>query len=105
MKTKTNEEIAAEIAALKEIKPRVRKCSAFGDDHHAALDAQVEVLERRMSNDKVYDRFEPTDNEDCDYDEGRSESILNAAVEALLWMNNEAADPAAPSENWKDLTS
>ena len=43
-KRKTEEQISAEIAALVALKPKVRQRTAFGDDNHAAIDAQLAVL-------------------------------------------------------------
>lgn len=98
---KTQEQIDQEIAALKTLKPTVRRCNAFGDDHHAAIDAQIEVLEKKLSHDAVYDRYEPTGDDDIDGDEGRSESIMTAASDAHRWMHDESDD--APSEDWGTL--
>ena len=49
---RTGKEIAAEIAKLKKMKPDVRKTSMFGDNHHDAIDAQVDVLERKLTLDQ-----------------------------------------------------
>ena len=43
---RVKKQIDKEIAALKKMKPNVRRSSAFGDNHHAAIDAQIDVLER-----------------------------------------------------------
>jgi hypothetical protein len=103
MKKPTDKQIAAEIAALKKIKPKVRARSAFGDDHHAAIDAQIDVLVKRMTNDQVYDRYEPTGDSDIDRDDGRSESIHSSALDALNWRTGDSND-GAPSKSWKELT-
>lgn len=84
---KTAEEIKKEIKKLEEMKPRVARFSAFGDDHHAAIDAQISVLEEEMSEGRVWD-FWP-DPETNTHD---------AAMRAMRWMREES-----PSEGWPEL--
>lgn len=86
---KTDQEIETEIAALKAIKPRVRKTSVFGDNHHDAIDAQIEVLTRRMSCDKIYNTFDR-----------RTENILEQALNARRWLNGEEESLA---KEWEEL--
>ncbi len=87
---RSKEEIQKEIETLREMKPKVRQFSAFSDDHHAAIDAQIEVLEEDLDDDDVYERFE----EDA-------QNILDEAIHALEWMNGE--NDEAPSVGWADL--
>lgn len=102
MKTRpTDQEIEAEIQALKAIKPKVQRFTAFGDDNHAAIDAQIETLEKRFTNDQVYDRYEPRGDRDLDLDEGRTEEILMAALDAMMWRLGESSN-GAPSKNWQE---
>lgn len=98
---RTEEEITAEIKLLREMKPNVRRTSVFGDNHHDAIDAQVTVLEDELDNDAIYDRFEPGDSEDINFDEGRAENVLNSAIEAMEWRDGDAKE--TPSEGWKSL--
>lgn len=102
---KTTEEITTEIATLKAMKPNVRKTSSFGDNHHDAIEAQIEVLENGMSTDEIYDKWETTDDEDIDFDEGRAENVVNSALEAQMWRDDDGSEGplAAPSEEWKSL--
>lgn len=102
MKKPTDKLIAAELAALKKMKPDVRRHSAFGDDHHAAIDAQMDVLGKRLSDASIYDRYEPTGDDDVDRDDGRSDSVLSSAIDAKQWMDGELADK--PSAGWRELT-
>ena len=69
------------------MKPRVRHFSGFGDDHHAAIDLQILVLEERMDEHQIGDEFEDTDDN-------------SHAYECVQWMNGEGE---APSDNWKEL--
>jgi hypothetical protein len=92
---KTKEQIEAEIAALKELKPKIRARSIFGDDHHAAIDAQLDVLEKRLSENAVFDQF------GTDEDLDRSQSVFDAAMDARNWMDGQ--DVETPSVSWKGL--
>jgi len=91
MKKPTAEEIVAEVATLKTMKPTVLKSSAFGDNHHNAIDAQVEALEMRKGEDEIYDELAD-----------EADNVRDAALEAVRWMEGESED-GAPSENWKSL--
>lgn len=86
------EEITAEIEALTTMKPTVLHHSKFGDDHHAAIDAQVQVLEDGLSEDDVYDEFPEGDFAD---------NIRDSALDAARWAEGDSDD--VPSEQWKDL--
>lgn len=94
-KHKTEEQINAEIAALVELKPKVRQRTAFGDDNHAAIDAQLAVLRERMSIDDVCSAYG---------DEGMDEfdqHTLDAALSAHDWMTGAlAGDEDAPAASW-----
>lgn len=83
------EEIKKEIETLKEMKPKVRQYSAFGDDHHESIDAQIDVLENLLDGDEIYDRYE-----------NGPESVLDNAIQAREWLNDHNE---APSVGWKDL--
>lgn len=97
MATRTDEEIAAEVAALKEIrdKPTFRSRSYFGDDNEAAINAQIETLERGYSEDDVYENYEDPENDD-------DRHVIDNAMSAFDWMNGEEED-GSPSEGWEGL--
>jgi hypothetical protein len=88
------QQINAEIAALKEVKPRVRQFSAFGDDHHRAIDAQITVLEDGMDEVGVCDGAE---------DAEESDNVLEAGLDAVRWRDGESEQ--APSAEWEELAS
>jgi hypothetical protein len=97
---RTPHEIAAEVAALRAMKPYVRQHGMFGNDNHACIDAQVEVLEQRLTEDQIWDRYNrgpDGDDEDADDDQ----SLLDCACAARNWMVG--VDSEAPSEGWKVL--
>lgn len=85
---KTEKEIAAEVKALREMKPRVRKFTAFGDNNHDAIDVQIHVLEHEMDEDEVYGHGWSTDQE-------------SNAMDAVAWRNGDAEESLVDS--WKSL--
>ncbi len=90
---KSDKQIKEEIAKLEEMKPNVRRSSSFGDDHHEAIDAQVEVLKEQLDNDEIYDRFEDG-----------PQNVLDAALEAMGWMDGGSyGEGERPSKNWAEL--
>jgi hypothetical protein len=99
MKIPTEAEIKAEILKLTTMKPTVLMSSMFGDNHHDAIDAQIEVLEERLDSDDVYDRY-PSIEED--EDNGYPANVRDSAIEAAMWMEGESED-GSPSENWQSL--
>lgn len=98
MKKPTDAEIDAEILKLKTMKPTILVSSVFGDNHHDAIDAQIDVLEERLDCDDVYDRYPSLDE---DEDNGYPANVRDGAIEAAQWMEGENED--TPSFNWKDL--
>lgn len=95
---KTPPQIAAEIARLMALKPRVPKHTMFGDSNHEQIDAQLEVLESRMSDDAIFDRG---DEEKAGEEEAWSEAVVSAALEASRWLREENEPP--PSASWEGL--
>lgn len=92
MKDKTDKQIANELAALKDLAPRIRQRSAFGDDNRANIEAQIEVLEDFMSESEIYDKEESGD---------WGQDTVSSAIEALNWMNGE--EDEALSKGWEVL--
>ena len=93
---KTDKQIAKAIAQLEKLKPRIRRRSAFGDDHHAAIDAQIDVMRNDLADDEIWSRHQ--DRDECD---AWSESVREAALEARRWMDFE--EDASPVDGWKEL--
>jgi hypothetical protein len=91
-KMKPNQEqINAEIELLKEIKPKVRAYTMLGDDNRAAIQAAIEVLEKNLSGDDIWDRW--PGERDC-HERGNAD-------DARRWMDGEEKE--SPSEGWKTL--
>ena len=95
---KITTQIEGEIAALKAMKPTVRRFSLFGDDHHQAIDAQIETLTHRMDTNAVHEAYgEDTMGDDF------SENELTAAISASDWMFCLAADDEPLTADWQPL--
>ncbi|HXQ38144.1 MAG TPA: hypothetical protein VN843_29335 [Anaerolineales bacterium] len=58
---KTQEEINEEIKKLREMKPKVRRFTMFGDDNHEAVDAEIRALEESATEEETYDWEEDGD--------------------------------------------
>lgn len=80
---KTKEQIQKEIEALKTVRPNVRLTSMFGDDNLGSVDAQIIVLDEYLDEDDIAERFDHA---------GSSEYILEAAICARQWMDDEEDD-------------
>ena len=80
---KTKEQIQKEIEALKAVRPNVCPTSVFGDDNLGSVDAQIDVLEGDMYDDDIYDTYDRISS---------SEYILEAAICARQWMDDEEDD-------------
>src|ERR1700722_18384016 len=103
----TQEEIQDQIKRLRAIQPTVLRHSAFGDNHHDAIFAQIDVLEKRMSESSIFDNFPPEDEEDEDGQPG-AQNVHDAAMDARRWLEGEwdakfsgASDLV---ETWKELS-
>ena len=95
MVRKTTDEVSAEISTLEAMKLNVRPFSWFGDYNHAAIDAQLEVLRERMSEDAVYEAYGDETADEFD------QHLLDSAHHAYLWMSGE--NDNSPSSDWKPL--
>lgn len=78
---KTQKEIDEQIIALKEIKPKVRPHSVFGDSNLDKLDAQIKVLEEDMDSGEIWDEW-PEEEGDME--------IRMAADDARSWIDDES---------------
>jgi hypothetical protein len=92
-KVPTAAQIKAEVKKLEKMKPTVRLESFFGDNHHDAIDAQIEVLEDGLDMDTI-------DNRDG---EEWKENVASAARDAYYWMTGEDINVPAPHVEWHSL--
>jgi len=91
MRIPTKKQIKAEAVKLSKLKPDVRSVSGFGNNNHAAIDAQIRVLKENMGEDEIYDVWG-----------GEVNSVRNNALEARFWMDGESED-GSPSYGWKAI--
>lgn len=92
MAKKTQEQIDQQIKWLTENKPKIRKMSAFGDDNHAAISAQIFVLKGDVPECDIFNR----------YDGAADLNDLDSALEARAWMDG-LAEQDTLSEDWECL--
>ena len=93
---RTREECNAEVDKLEAMKPNVRMMTAFGDNNHDAIDAQIDVLRGYMDDDIFNDEY--GDNEDV------TDHVRDSAQYAFDWMNEMNDDTeSSPSEDWIGL--
>ena len=88
MKKRSKEEIEKQIAGLKAMKKRMLAHSFFGDNNHAGIEVQLDLLEgKSFASD--YEEFNEQDHwfpeEDLDY-------VREQAEQAEQWMNGETDD-------------
>ena len=88
MSKPTPEQIKQEIETLMEMKPKVKRYSGFGDDHHAALDAQVDVLKNDLNAEDIDGQYE--------------EEVRSQAHDARAWLNGDF-ELDTLSEEWQSL--
>ena len=84
----TDAQIKKEIETLKAMKPKVRRYSMFNDDHHAAIDAQIEVLENDLDLEAIDEQFEG--------------EVHTNAQDARSWLDGEHEEPTLSGE-WQGL--
>lgn len=98
--TRTQEEIAAQIAGLEEIKPSVRRYTAFGDSNWSVIEAQIKVLEGLMDEDEIYEYWNRGE-EDMRQRDGAMEAYSWLIGEPLEYADNPEDDLIA---EWRPLT-
>jgi hypothetical protein len=101
-------EIDDEIGALHDCKARLRhQRSVFGDDHVAAIDAQMRVLSERMSRQQVQLAFGQEAHESAvsGRDAAQHAYIYDQALEAYDWMVCLLDDERRPcaADGWPSL--
>ena len=93
MTIKDQSAVDAEVAALKALlkSGKVPHHTAFGDDNHARINTQIEVLDGGMGTDEIYD-FWGEEGDEAD------EDLLGAALDAQMWRDGES--DSQPSKDW-----
>ena len=95
---KPTDDIQAELAKLREMQPRVRRCNAFGDDNREAVSVQIEVLDKRLDLDSIDAAW--GDSTADEY----SDHLHQAAIDAHDWYSGLSDEPP-PSEGWLGLVA
>ena len=89
---RTPAEIATEIATLQAMKPNVRHYTLFHDDNHAAIEAQIELLQE-PDPEAAFEDYAIEDGEHAYF----------AVQEVIDWLRGD--NDEAPSVTWADLVT
>lgn len=84
---RSKEEVDAEIQRLKDIRPRLRPTTSFGEDNLEALEATIEALEEDLSESDCWNKLD---------EEEWSQHVFDWAEPAVLWREGVSDD--LPSE-------
>lgn len=93
---RTATEIAAEIAALTKLLPRIPASGMCGNNHDA-IRAQIETLEQLRDEDEVHAQYDET----CEEFEADAGYERDNALDAARWLAG--TDAEACSAAWMDL--
>jgi hypothetical protein len=89
----TNDEICLELTVLSSLKYTVPAHGMFGSDNLAALNAQIETIEKNLSEDQI----------NANFDLRRwADDQRSAALDARRWLDGE---DDAPSTGWDYIVS
>ena len=77
------------------MKPGVRQFTAFGEDNHLAIEAQIDALQELITDDDELENFAS--------DLGWTEREKDNARTAMNWLLGEKDTP--PSKDWLPLVS
>ena len=92
---RTQEEIEAEVQKLRDLKPRVRPTTIFGDSNTAAIQAQITALEERWPESLAYATYEDGET----WELPREGELV---IDAIHWANSDDGIDA-PSLGWQPL--
>lgn len=93
---KNGTEVEAEIQLLRNLQPTVPVTNDLGDDHRAAIGAQIAVLEKCMSLDTVHEI----------YGDAYVQYVFDAALNAYDWMIGDLTEEEGkPSDEWAALVA
>ena len=96
-----DQQVAEELAKLKDLAPRIRQKSAFGNSNRDQIDAQIAILEGTpLSSYEVDETDEDLDESELD----EQREIYNAANDAYEWLTKgKLCDGDTLSESWLPL--
>ena len=98
---KTQEEIDAEVKALKEMQPKVRRYSIFNEDNWAKMDIAIRVLEEDMDQEGIQE-FLDRELKDEAITEDQVPDLDSIGYDTIQWREGYEVD-YAPAEGWKSL--
>lgn len=96
---RSDKEIKDQIARLQAVKKRVQRRNFFGEDNHAKIDAEITVLEERLTENDCFDRTaeegEDDDSKEWDWNTGES------ARDAAMWLAGDSDED--PASGWEEI--
>jgi len=95
----TPEDIQREIKWLEENKLCIRRYSAFHDDLHTKIDAELKTLRENLTEDQIYSKF--SEDETAEEFNG-DHPLVEAALDVRHWMDGESGYES-PSQSWGPL--
>lgn len=96
---RTDAQIQEQINRLREVKKKLRRTNAFGENVHAKIDAEITVLEEGLTEDQCWDRTaeEGSDDDSKEWDWVTGESARDAA----MWLSGDTDDE--PATGWEEI--
>lgn len=91
-----HDEVQAMIARLEAVVGKVPPVSGFNDDNKGAIEACLQVLRERLSEEKVFERFDDDRNE-------ASNIILDEARNAAQWLDGN--EDLEWIEGWEEMAA
>jgi hypothetical protein len=98
---KTTRQINAEAKALRKLKPRVPAKTYFGEDNHAAIDAQIEVLEKQLTEKQIETRWYQDETAE-EFRDGDNR-LWDEARYARSWIDGDESDAPSSQSCWGGL--
>ena len=96
---RTDAQIGEQINRLKAVRKKLPRLNAFGENIHDKIEAEITVLEERLTEDDCWDR---TAEEGSDDDSKEWEwCVGESARDAAMWLAGDTEDE--PAQGWEDI--
>lgn len=100
-KPKTQKQVDAEVKALKEMMPNVRRYILFGEDNWEKMDMVIRVLEEKMDLDDVQEWLDTQEEDEAINADQRAE-LDSLAYDTIQWREGMQVD-YSPAAGWESL--
>jgi len=92
----TGDQINAEIATLREVKPHIPKRNRLGEENRNGIEAQIHVLEAALTVSQVHDCYGEANTDADDF----CEHALMVALAAANWRAGDTGE--SPATGWQE---